>query len=158
MMKKRNQLGYDILIILARNLRTLKNRARAARKQGGNADLLLGFKQSIKIAERGLKEIKERYNYSCFALPGEILKKRNERNPRLNGSDFLTIKYLLKLSDERMDALQSVLVDGETYQTAADRHGWTRQAVGKTVKLFWDTLQAFVDDQQARIAAHGRDK
>ena len=54
--------------------------------------------------------------------------------------EFDSIRPLLNISDERIEAARSALVDNETYQTVANRYGWTRQAVGDSVDVVWRTL------------------
>jgi len=54
--------------------------------------------------------------------------------------EFDSIRPLLNISDDRIQAARSALVDNETYQAVANRYGWTRQAVGDSVDVVWRTL------------------
>ena len=58
----------------------------------------------------------------------------------MNAVEFESVRHLLNISDERIKAARSVLVDGETYQNAANQFGWSRQAVGDTINVVWRTL------------------
>jgi TrfB plasmid transcriptional repressor len=63
---------------------------------------------------------------------------RNKR--KMMAIEFDSIRPLLNISDDRIQAARSALVDNETYQAVANRYGWTRQAVGDSVDVVWRTL------------------
>lgn len=72
---------------------------------------------------------------------------------RMTAAEFQTIRPLLKLSDERVEAARAALVDGETLQVLGDRFGWTRQAVGDAVSAVWRTLETYHESQRAAASA-----
>lgn len=53
---------------------------------------------------------------------------------RLSAAEFETIRPLLDISAERIDAARAYLVDGATAQAVGDKYGWSKQAVAHTVK------------------------
>ena len=72
---------------------------------------------------------------------------------RMTAAEFQSIRPLLKLSDERIEAARAALVDGETLQAVGDRYGWTRQAAGDAVSAVWRTLESYREGQQAAASA-----
>ena len=70
---------------------------------------------------------------------------------RMTAVEFEALRPLLKISDDRMAAARTVLVDGLTYQAAGDRFGWTRQAAGDSVDVVWRTLQRYHESQKAAV-------
>lgn len=72
---------------------------------------------------------------------------------RITAAEFQSIRPLLKLSDERIEAARAALVDGETLQAVGDRYGWTRQAAGDAVSAVWRTLESYREGQQAAASA-----
>lgn len=72
---------------------------------------------------------------------------------RLTAAEFQTIRPLLKLSDERVEAARAALVDGETLQAVGARYGWTRQAAGDAVSAVWRTLESYQESQRAAASA-----
>jgi hypothetical protein len=71
----------------------------------------------------------------------------------MTAAEFQSIRPLLKLSDERIEAARAALVDGETLQAVGDRYGWTRQAAGDAVSAVWRTLESYREGQQAAASA-----
>jgi hypothetical protein len=70
---------------------------------------------------------------------------------RMTAVEFEALRPLLKISDDRMAAARTVLVDGLTYQAAGDRFGWKRQAAGDAVDVVWRTLQRYHESQKAAV-------
>jgi len=70
---------------------------------------------------------------------------RNKR--KMMAIEFDSIRPLLNISDDRIQAARSALVDNETYQAVANRYGWTRQAVGDSVDVVWRTLLKYRETQ-----------
>lgn len=67
--------------------------------------------------------------------------------------EFDSIRPLLNISDDRIQAARSALVDNETYQAVANRYGWTRQAVGDSVDAVWRTLLKYRETQNVAANA-----
>jgi hypothetical protein len=67
--------------------------------------------------------------------------------------EFDSIRPLLNISDDRIEAARSALVDNETYQAVANRYGWTRQAVGDSVDVVWRTLLKYRETQSVAANA-----
>lgn len=67
--------------------------------------------------------------------------------------EFDSIRPLLNISDDRIQAARSVLVDNATYQAVANRYGWTRQAVGESVNAVWRTLLKYRETQNVAANA-----
>jgi hypothetical protein len=76
---------------------------------------------------------------------------RNKR--KMMAIEFDSIRPLLNISDDRIQAARSALVDNETYQTVANRYGWTRQAVGDSVDVVWRTLLKYRETQNVAANA-----
>ncbi len=59
--------------------------------------------------------------------------------------EFEALQHLLQhtLSADRIAAARMVMVDGNSYQEAADKFAVTRQAVWKTVQRMRETLQVY---------------
>ncbi len=62
--------------------------------------------------------------------------------------EFEAIRPLLNISDVHIAATRSYLVDGETFRTIAERHGWSHQAVADSVNGVWNTFQKYLEGQQ----------
>lgn len=62
---------------------------------------------------------------------------RRSKHPLLSESEFEAVAHLAValagFSPDRLKAARMVMVDGSTYQSAADAFGGTRQGVSKTV-------------------------
>jgi hypothetical protein len=76
---------------------------------------------------------------------------RNKR--KMMAIEFDSIRPLLNISDDRIQAARSALVDNETYQAVANRYGWTRQAVGDSVDVVWRTLLKYRETQSVAANA-----
>ena len=72
---------------------------------------------------------------------------------RMSAVEFESVRHLLNISDDRIKAARSVLVDGETYQHAANQFGWSRQAVGDTINVVWRTLLKYRKAQSMGASA-----
>jgi virulence-associated protein VapD len=68
---------------------------------------------------------------------------------RLEAVEFISVRHLLNISDDRINAARCVLVDGKTYQAVADQFGWSRQAVGDSVNIVWRTFLKLREAQNA---------
>ena len=68
---------------------------------------------------------------------------------RMSAAEFETVKPMLKISDERVEAARAALVEGQTLQSIGDKYGWSRQAVADTVNVVLRTLAIFHESQQA---------
>jgi len=77
---------------------------------------------------------------------------RNKR--KMMAIEFDSIRPLLNISDDRIQAARSALVDNETYQAVANRYGWTRQAVGDSVDAVWRTLLKYRETQNVAANAN----
>jgi imidazole glycerol phosphate synthase subunit HisF len=77
---------------------------------------------------------------------------RNKR--QMMAIEFDSIRPLLNISDDRIQAARSALVDNETYQAVANRYGWTRQAVGDSVDAVWRTLLKYRETQNVAANAN----
>jgi TrfB plasmid transcriptional repressor len=76
---------------------------------------------------------------------------RNKR--QMMAIEFDSIRPLLNISDDRIEAARSALVDNETYQAVANCYGWTRQAVGDSVDVVWRTLLKYRETQSVTANA-----
>jgi len=74
----------------------------------------------------------------------------------MTASEFAAVQPLLNISAERIKAARLALVDGMTYEGAAQTLalGWSRQAVGDCVRVVWREFEAL----QAAIAAAQKNK
>jgi len=68
---------------------------------------------------------------------------------RMLAVEFESVRPLLNISAERVEAARLVLVEGHTLQTAGNRFGWSRQAVGDTINVVWKTLENYRKAQDA---------
>ncbi|MFL9951110.1 TrfB-related DNA-binding protein [Paraburkholderia agricolaris] len=63
---------------------------------------------------------------------------------RLTGHEFDALRPLLtSISQERIEAARSAMVDGATLQSIASRYGWTKPAVSKCVAVVWAKHEKF---------------
>lgn len=60
---------------------------------------------------------------------------------------FATIRPLLRITAERIEAARAFLVDGETLRVIGERFGWSRQAVDDAVRIVWTTYQKYQEGQ-----------
>ena len=67
---------------------------------------------------------------------------------RLSGSEFDAVRPLLGISDERIEAARSAMVDGDGLQTIGDRYGWSKQSVGDAVAVVWKAFERYREAQQ----------
>ena len=59
-------------------------------------------------------------------------------NKRIGNFEFEQIRHLLKISADRIDAAEAVLVYGKKQVEVARYFGWTPQAISKTISKVWD--------------------
>lgn len=63
---------------------------------------------------------------------------------RMSAETFEAVRRLVpNLSGLRIDVARAVLVDGSTYQAAADQFGGTRQNAHKATTTVWDAYERF---------------
>lgn len=72
---------------------------------------------------------------------------------RMSAAEFEAVRPLLKISDERIKAARSALVEGQTLQAIGNEFGWSRQAVGDAVDIVWRTLESYHQSQRAAANA-----
>lgn len=72
---------------------------------------------------------------------------------RMTGPEFDAIRPLLNISEDRMSAARSAIVDGQTLQGVANLYGWSRQAVGDAVRVVWQTFEKYHESQRAAASA-----
>lgn len=72
---------------------------------------------------------------------------------RMTAAEFEAVRPLLKISDDRINAARSALVDGDTLQAVAEVYGWSRQAVGDAVNAVWRTYELYHESQRAAANA-----
>jgi predicted DNA-binding protein (UPF0251 family) len=137
-------LAVEFFRILTLRIRGLKNDIRRHKKQGAAREVVAGY-------EKALSELLEAYRLSDIAMnhhifaPLNILERKGFKEKRVSLSDFNAVKHLVHATPERIEALKMVLVDGKTYQAAADKFGWSRQAVHQTITLFYDAMERRAD-------------
>lgn len=137
-------LAHEFFKILAHRNRALKNEARKYR--------FLNDVEALAKVERAISELlkvsyQAEFSVSQYILtPQELIERRNSKDKSMSLIEFEAVKHFIPASSERIEALKSVLVDRCSYSTVAARYGWTRQAVGKTVKLFYTALEERADD------------
>lgn len=87
--------------------------------------------------------------------PTALLRKGAEQRRSMTAAQFAVIEPLLRISPERMKAARLVLVDGMTYEGAANviGQGWTRQAITSCITPVWRKFQAY---QAALGTAEGK--
>ncbi len=67
---------------------------------------------------------------------------------RVSAAEFDSVRPLLKISPERIEAARAVLVQGLTLQSVGERYGWSRQSVGDAVASVWRTLESYRESQR----------
>ena len=72
---------------------------------------------------------------------------------RMTGLEFEAVRPLLNISEDRMTAARSALVNGQTLQGVANLYGWSRQAVGDAVRVVWQTFEKYHESQRAAASA-----
>ena len=72
---------------------------------------------------------------------------------RMSAAEFEAVRPLLKISDERIKAARTALVEGQTLQAIGNEFGWSRQAVGDAVDIVWRTLESYHQSQRAAANA-----
>jgi hypothetical protein len=70
----------------------------------------------------------------------------------MTAAEFETVRPLLNISDDRIEAARLALVEGRTLQAVGDRFGWSRQAAGDAVGVVWKKLLDYREAQ--RVAAN----
>ena len=68
---------------------------------------------------------------------------------RMTALEFETVRPFLKISDERIEAAYSVLVENKTMREVGERFNNTRQAVDGSVRHVWLTLEKYHESQKA---------
>jgi len=67
---------------------------------------------------------------------------------RMIATEFESVRPLLNISAQRIEAARLALVEGRTLQAVGDQFGWSRQAVGDAIKVVWKTLENYRKAQQ----------
>jgi hypothetical protein len=84
-----------------------------------------------------------------MARPGKVNTKR------MDVVRFEAVLALLPtLSTRRTEVARAVLVDGSTYQEAADKFGGSRQDANKATVAVWDAYERYLATERAMIAGH----
>lgn len=68
---------------------------------------------------------------------------------RLSAAEFDVLLPLLRISQPRIAAARAVLVDGRTWQSVADEHGWKKQSTGDAVNVVWREFERYQETQKA---------
>lgn len=69
---------------------------------------------------------------------------------RLTAVEFATVRPTLRLmhiSERRIEAAYSAMVDGKPLAAIADDYGWSAQAVSKTVRRVWEIHLMLADKE-----------
>ncbi len=67
---------------------------------------------------------------------------------RITAAEFDAVVPLLNMSESRLAAARSALVDGEAFQSVGDRLGCTRQAIYDAVSIVWRTWEKYQEVQR----------
>lgn len=67
---------------------------------------------------------------------------------RISAAEFDAVVPMLNMSDTRLAAARSALVDGEAFQAVGDRLGCTRQAIYDAVNIVWRTWEKYQEGQR----------
>lgn len=135
--------ALELIKLMAKRLRDLKNRARRERKCGCAKYINASYEMAVAELTSAYSDLKALHK--CYgSVAADLLVRRYERIP-VSEFEFNAVKHLIKVSPERLEALKSALVHKETYLSIANRYGWTKQAVGFTIKLFYEKLKEHVD-------------
>lgn len=67
---------------------------------------------------------------------------------RLSAAEFDAVCPLLKISEDRIKAARAAIVEGHTFQSIADKFGWTRQAVNNAVRDVWEVVGRYQESQR----------
>lgn len=79
---------------------------------------------------------------------------------RLTAADFAVVRptlVLMQISEQRIDAARSVMVDGKSLATVAREQGWSTPAVSKTVRRVWEVHETLAKGQSMVAAGGGAD-
>ncbi len=141
--KLNEPLALAATISVLQRIRAVKNEMRLHRKQGDTTKL--------QACEKALSELIElarlvdiEISHHIYAAQN-ILENRN-RGQRVSRRDFEAVRHLIHATPERIEALRLVLVEGKTFQAAAGKFGWSRQAIHKTLPLFYGALEKRADE------------
>jgi hypothetical protein len=79
---------------------------------------------------------------------------------KMSAASFNAIRHLLpNVGAARLDMARDVLVEGKTYQEAADKCGSTRQAATKVINAVWKEYERYEaakeTERQERITREG---
>ncbi|OZB48952.1 MAG: hypothetical protein B7X60_02630 [Polynucleobacter sp. 39-45-136] len=75
------------------------------------------------------------------------LIKREKR--RMTDTEFHLIRPLLNISENRIEAAFSYLVQGESLRSIAEKYDWSHQAVHDAVGVVWRSFQKYQEGQRA---------
>lgn len=67
---------------------------------------------------------------------------------RITAAEFDSILPLLNMTDSRLAAARSALVDGEAFQAVGDRLGCSRQAIYDAVATVWRVWEKYQEAQR----------
>lgn len=76
-----------------------------------------------------------------------------KRGQRMTAAEFETIRPLLNISEERMEAGRLCFVEGKEQADVAKIYGWTQQGVSKIVRGIWKTFESHRAGLAAGLAA-----
>lgn len=71
---------------------------------------------------------------------------------RITATEFESVLPLLNMTESRIAAARSALVDGETFQAVGDRLGCTRQAIYDAVGTVWRVWEKYLEAQRTQEA------
>ncbi len=132
-------LAVEFIKIIRLRMRETKNEMRGHRKAGR--------RQELNACEKALSELWHVYRLAEIEINHHIYAAKNILEARAYGKNniskhsFDAVKHLIHASPERIEALRLVLVEGKTYQAAAEQFGWSRQAIHKTLALFYEAMR-----------------
>jgi predicted DNA-binding protein (UPF0251 family) len=136
--KLEEPLAYEFFKVLANRMRALKNEARRHRKSGN--------KKALACTEKAIEELltlywlADRVVTSHIYTPLTLLMRKSRKEKGVTLKEFNAVKPLLKASTERIEALELVLVNRMSQPKAAKQYGWCKQAMSRTMDLFYETL------------------
>ena len=67
--------------------------------------------------------------------------KGNTKKRRMSAAEFDAVVPLLSMSESRLNAARSALVDNEKLEDIARPNGWDKQTVGGAVNIVWKAFQ-----------------
>ena len=72
---------------------------------------------------------------------------------RLTEAEFASVRPLLKISEERINAAYAAMVEGRSMTAISEEAGWCRQAVSKVVGVVWKTFERYQESQREAAKA-----